>query len=242
MAEKVIGLDVGTHAVRAVALTLGDRPRLDLIGQVALPPGAVHEGEVIDQGRVQLCCEDPLEGRWLRPPAGPGRHRLGPRDPARRRPARDVRGRHQVRPAAAAERLRPARTQRDRLRLPAPRPCAQWSRPRRTRPGPPGGRAARRGRAARGRGAPRRAEGRGRRRHPRRADAGARSVGPGRSGAGHRLTGRQHDRRGDRSGPRAPLRPYRHQRLRRSRHRAHHHCAGHTGRGRPPQVALAPTS
>ncbi len=52
MAEKVIGLDVGTNAVRAVAVTLGDRPRLDLVGQVALPSGAVHEGEVMDQGRV----------------------------------------------------------------------------------------------------------------------------------------------------------------------------------------------
>ena len=48
MADKVIGLDVGTNAVRAVALTLGDRPRLNLMGQVALPPGAMHEGEVID--------------------------------------------------------------------------------------------------------------------------------------------------------------------------------------------------
>jgi type IV pilus assembly protein PilM len=52
MAEKVIGLDVGTNAVRAVALTMGERPRLDLIGQVALPAGAVHEGEVIDPALV----------------------------------------------------------------------------------------------------------------------------------------------------------------------------------------------
>ena len=52
MAEKVIGLDVGTNAVRAVAVTLGDQPRLDLVGQVALPSGAVHEGEVIDQSLV----------------------------------------------------------------------------------------------------------------------------------------------------------------------------------------------
>jgi type IV pilus assembly protein PilM len=52
MAEKVIGLDVGTNAVRAVALTMGERPRLDLMGQVALPQGAVHEGEVIDQALV----------------------------------------------------------------------------------------------------------------------------------------------------------------------------------------------
>ena len=48
MADKVIGLDVGTNAVRAVAVTLGDRPRISQLGQMGLPSGAVHEGEVVD--------------------------------------------------------------------------------------------------------------------------------------------------------------------------------------------------
>ena len=52
MADKVIGLDIGTNAVRAVAVTLGDRPRINLLGQVSLPPGAVHEGEVVDVAAV----------------------------------------------------------------------------------------------------------------------------------------------------------------------------------------------
>jgi type IV pilus assembly protein PilM len=52
MADKVIGLDVGTNAVRAVAVTLGDRPRLQLMGQVGLPAGAVKDGEVVDPAAV----------------------------------------------------------------------------------------------------------------------------------------------------------------------------------------------
>jgi type IV pilus assembly protein PilM len=52
VAEKVIGLDVGTSGVRAVSLTLGDRPRLDSLAQVPLPAGAVQEGEVVDPPAV----------------------------------------------------------------------------------------------------------------------------------------------------------------------------------------------
>ena len=49
----VVGLDVGTHAVRAVELTLGrDRPVLTGFGQVALPVGAVQHGEILDPALV----------------------------------------------------------------------------------------------------------------------------------------------------------------------------------------------
>jgi type IV pilus assembly protein PilM len=52
VADKVIGLDVGTSGVRAVSMTVGDRPRLLSLAQVPLPPGAVQEGEVVDPSAV----------------------------------------------------------------------------------------------------------------------------------------------------------------------------------------------
>ena len=54
MADKVIGLDVGTSAVRAVSLTRGEPPRLEQHGQVDLPVGVVTEGEVVDPGAVSM--------------------------------------------------------------------------------------------------------------------------------------------------------------------------------------------
>jgi type IV pilus assembly protein PilM len=46
--NQVIGLDIGTHAVRAVELSLGrGRPVVRRMGQVALPAGAVVAGEVV---------------------------------------------------------------------------------------------------------------------------------------------------------------------------------------------------
>ena len=49
MGNRVIGLDIGTHAVRAVELSVGrNRPVLHRMGQVALPHGAVVAGEVVD--------------------------------------------------------------------------------------------------------------------------------------------------------------------------------------------------
>ena len=40
MSNRVIGLDIGTHAVRAVELSFGrGRPVVQRMGQVALPPG-----------------------------------------------------------------------------------------------------------------------------------------------------------------------------------------------------------
>lgn len=49
MAVRAVGLDIGTSGVRAAQLSVGKgTPRLERFGQVALPPGAVREGEVID--------------------------------------------------------------------------------------------------------------------------------------------------------------------------------------------------
>jgi len=42
MSNRVVGLDVGTHAVRAVELSFGrGRPAVQRMGQAVLPPGAV---------------------------------------------------------------------------------------------------------------------------------------------------------------------------------------------------------
>ena len=49
MAGRVVGLDIGTSGVRAAELTLGKgAATLERFGQVALPPGAVRDGEVVD--------------------------------------------------------------------------------------------------------------------------------------------------------------------------------------------------
>jgi type IV pilus assembly protein PilM len=49
VASKVVGLDIGTSGVRAAELTLSKGgATLERFGQVALPPGAVRDGEVVD--------------------------------------------------------------------------------------------------------------------------------------------------------------------------------------------------
>lgn len=51
--RAVVGLDIGTSGVRAVELHLGSAgPRLDKVGEVALPVGAVRDGEVVDVAAV----------------------------------------------------------------------------------------------------------------------------------------------------------------------------------------------
>ncbi|MCU1461977.1 MAG: type pilus assembly protein PilM [Acidimicrobiales bacterium] len=46
---RAVGLDIGTHAVRAVELAFGrDDATITRFGQVALPAGAVVDGEVVD--------------------------------------------------------------------------------------------------------------------------------------------------------------------------------------------------
>ncbi len=54
MAQRIVGLDIGTSAVRAVELTLesGRRPVLEAFGQVGLHPGAVVDGEIHDRSQV----------------------------------------------------------------------------------------------------------------------------------------------------------------------------------------------
>ena len=54
MAGGMIGLDIGTSAVRAAQITTGRGGSISLVGfgQVALPPGAVSDGEVRDPGPV----------------------------------------------------------------------------------------------------------------------------------------------------------------------------------------------
>jgi type IV pilus assembly protein PilM len=47
-----VGLDIGTSGVRAAELTLGKSATLERFGQVALPPGAVRDGQVVDSGAV----------------------------------------------------------------------------------------------------------------------------------------------------------------------------------------------
>jgi len=48
MARRLFGLDVGTSAVTIAEITPGDPPTLESFGQVALPPGAMREGELED--------------------------------------------------------------------------------------------------------------------------------------------------------------------------------------------------
>lgn len=53
MATRVIGLDIGTFAVRAAELSIGSgQAQLLRFAQVTLPPGAVRDGEVADVGAV----------------------------------------------------------------------------------------------------------------------------------------------------------------------------------------------
>jgi type IV pilus assembly protein PilM len=54
VATTAIGLDVGTNAVRAVEVELGDTPEIRRMGQVGLPVGAVVDGEVADVAAVSL--------------------------------------------------------------------------------------------------------------------------------------------------------------------------------------------
>ena len=52
MAERVLGLDVGTTSVRVVEVVLSSPPAVSRVGEVPLPPGAVRDGEVVDAAAV----------------------------------------------------------------------------------------------------------------------------------------------------------------------------------------------
>ena len=58
---QVVGLDIGTSAVRAAELEFGSgAPVLVAFGQVGLPPGAIVDGEVQDHSAVS----DAIERLW----------------------------------------------------------------------------------------------------------------------------------------------------------------------------------
>jgi type IV pilus assembly protein PilM len=53
MSERHVGLDIGSFAVRAAEVSMESGvPTLHRFAQVTLPPGAVVEGQVVDQGAV----------------------------------------------------------------------------------------------------------------------------------------------------------------------------------------------
>lgn len=55
-ARTAIGLDIGTSVVRAVELSFGRAGiTLERFGQVVLPEGAIHDGQVVDPGPVAEC-------------------------------------------------------------------------------------------------------------------------------------------------------------------------------------------
>ncbi len=57
MPRRVIGLDIGTNAVRVAEIEPGAVPTLRAFGQVALPPDAMREGEVVDPEAVSEAIE-----------------------------------------------------------------------------------------------------------------------------------------------------------------------------------------
>lgn len=53
MAKSIVGLDLGTSAVRGAELVIGKaRPVLTRFGQIEVPPGAMRDGEVVDPAAV----------------------------------------------------------------------------------------------------------------------------------------------------------------------------------------------
>ncbi len=54
MAQRIVGLDIGTSAIRAVELTVepGSRPVLEAFGQVGIHPGVIVDGEIRDRSQV----------------------------------------------------------------------------------------------------------------------------------------------------------------------------------------------
>lgn len=62
MAQRIVGLDIGTSALRAVELVMdnGGKPSLEAYGQVGLPQGAMVDGEV----RNAIQVSDALRRLW----------------------------------------------------------------------------------------------------------------------------------------------------------------------------------
>ncbi len=49
---RAVGVDLGSHAVRAAQVRLGDPPEVVAFGQVGIPRGVIEHGEVVDPGAV----------------------------------------------------------------------------------------------------------------------------------------------------------------------------------------------
>ncbi|MEA2550405.1 MAG: type pilus assembly protein PilM [Actinomycetota bacterium] len=58
MARSRIGLDIGSTAVRAAEVSAGESPTVINAAQVALPPGAVENGEVRDPAQVSAALRE----------------------------------------------------------------------------------------------------------------------------------------------------------------------------------------
>lgn len=70
---RAIGLDIGSHAVRAAAVRTGRPSELQAFGQVGLPRGAVERGEIVDPGLVAIA----LRRLWREAHLGDRRVRVG---------------------------------------------------------------------------------------------------------------------------------------------------------------------
>src|SRR5882757_6382158 len=87
MAERMLGLDVGTTAVRVVEVVLdrpGKTPVVSRVGEVPLPAGAVRDGEVADVAAVGAAIAELWRQTGLRRrphPDPPRRGRPRPRRP-----------------------------------------------------------------------------------------------------------------------------------------------------------------
>jgi type IV pilus assembly protein PilM len=77
MARRLIGLDIGTNAVRVAEIEPGNPPRLTTFGQVALPPGAMRDGEVVDPAAVT----DAIQRLWKELSLKKGPVRIGVASP-----------------------------------------------------------------------------------------------------------------------------------------------------------------
>ncbi len=77
MARRIIGLDVGTNAVTVAVIEATDTPTLRTFGQVALPPDAMHEGEVQDPAAVT----DAIQRLWRELGLKRGEVRIGAANP-----------------------------------------------------------------------------------------------------------------------------------------------------------------
>ena len=138
MARRLIGLDIGTNAVRVAELELSDPPRLTSFGQVALPPGAMRDGEVVDPAAVTAA----IQRLWKELSLKKAPVRVGVASPRRarahRRPADDVGRRARRRPAIPGSGPDPDPARGRRPRLPGARVAAgargRWATARRPQP------------------------------------------------------------------------------------------------------------